>query len=49
MKRCLFHNGKLTTPYRFISKFTGNITSRSFSKSEKYQQLFPHGLAEKQE
>jgi radical SAM superfamily enzyme YgiQ (UPF0313 family) len=48
MKRCLFHNGKLTTPYRFISKFTDNIISRMFSKQEKYQWLFPRGLSEKQ-
>ncbi|HVQ00288.1 MAG TPA: radical SAM protein [Candidatus Thermoplasmatota archaeon] len=46
LKRSLFHNGKLTTPYRFISKFTGNIISRMFSRSEKYEYLFPHGHAD---
>jgi radical SAM superfamily enzyme YgiQ (UPF0313 family) len=49
MRRCLFHNGKVTTPYRFISKFIGNIVSRSFSRREKYESFFPHGHVEKQE
>jgi radical SAM superfamily enzyme YgiQ (UPF0313 family) len=48
MKRCLFHNGKLTTPYRFISKFTGNIISRSFYRREKYNMGLTRKLSEQQ-
>jgi len=46
-KRCLLHNGKPATPYRFISKLVGNLSSRTFSRQEKFDWSFPQGSSEK--
>ena len=37
MKRSLFNNGRLNTPYNFLNKLTGNIVSRMFLRAEKYE------------
>lgn len=47
-KRCLFHNGRLTTPYRFFNKLVGNIGSRTFSRQEKFDWSLPHEQSEKE-
>jgi len=48
-KRCLLNNGKPATPYRFFSKLAGNLSSRTFSRQEKFDWLFPQESSEKKD